>query len=89
MNFQKDLKFINSEDKKNHLVSFIDQKIYSTINVIINSYHNIDSDKSTQIQNLLDNFKDYSEIVINNLNSETIIEENQKILDSIKNLLID
>ena len=87
IDFQKDLEFSNSEDKKNHFVSFIDQKIYSTINVIINSYHNIDSDKSAQIQTFLDNFKDYSEIVINNLNSETIKQETQKILDSIKNII--
>ena len=87
INFQKDLEFTNSEDKKNYLASFIDQKIYQTINVIINSYHNIDSDKSSQIQTLLDNFKNYSEIVINNLNSETITKETQKILDSLKNMI--
>ena len=87
INFQKDLEFLNSEDKKNHFASFIDQKIYPTINVIYNSYHNIDSDKSSEIQTLLDNFKDYSQIVIDSLNADTITEETQKILDSMKNLI--
>jgi len=85
--FQNDYEFLNSEEKKNYLISFIDQKIYSSINIIFNSYTNIDSDKSSQIQTLLDNFKDYSQFVINNLNSETIIQESQNALNSLKNTI--
>jgi hypothetical protein len=86
INFQKDYEFINSEEKKNYLISFI-EKISSTLNVIFNSYNNIDSDKSNQIQTLLDNFKDYSQIAIKNLNSQTKIQESQNALNSLKNTI--
>jgi len=66
INFRKDLVFSISDNKKNYLNSFIDDKIYPSINIINENYNNLDSGKLQQIQSLLEKFPDYSQTVNKN-----------------------
>ena len=87
VNIQKNLEFPVSDNKKNYLNSLINDKIYSSIIVIIENLNNVDTYKLEQIQSLLEQFSDYSQIVNNNLNSDTIINNSQNELNSLKQII--
>jgi hypothetical protein len=87
VNIQKNLEFSVSDNKKNYLNSLINDKIYSSIIVIIENLNNVDTNKLEQIQSLLEQFSDYSQIVNNNLNSDTIINNSQNELNSLKQII--
>ena len=87
IDFRNDLDFSISDNKKNYLDSFINNKIFPSINIIFVNYNNLESGKLEQIQTLLEKFPDYSQTVNKNLNSETIIKNSQNELNSLKQII--
>jgi DNA-directed RNA polymerase subunit N (RpoN/RPB10) len=53
----------------------------------MNNYNNVDSDKSNEIESKLNEFKDYSQIVKNNLKSQEKIESSQNALNTLKTII--
>ena len=87
INIQNGLEFSNSNEKKDYLITLIDDKIYPSLNLIMNNYNNVDSDKSNEIESKLNEFKDYSQIVKNNLKSQEKIEASQNALNALKTII--
>ena len=84
---QKNLEFSISNEKKKSLNSLIKYEILPKINAINEKYKAINSDKFEQFQSLLDSFPDYSENINDKLNSETIIDNSQNVLNSLKEII--
>ena len=81
---QQNLEFSSSYNKKKSLDSLINEKILPLIKEINDINNNINSNKYAQFQPFLNNFNDYSSIAIEKLNSETIINTSQNVLNSLK-----
>ena len=83
--FPNSFNFSISENSKNLLLSFI-QKIKNIINPIIIVYEGNDEEIKRQLEEKLNSFDDYFEVVKSNLNSSDIITKTENSLNNLKNV---
>ena len=83
--FPNSFNFSISENSKNILLSFI-QKIKNIINPIIIVYEGNDEEIKRQLEEKLNSFDDYFEVVKSNLNSSDITTKTENSLNNLKNV---
>ena len=84
--FPNSFNFSISENSKNLLLSFI-QKIKNIINPIIIVYEGNDEEIKRQLEEKLNSFDNYFEVVKSNLNSSDITTKTENSLNNLKNLV--